>query len=147
MIGAHHCDGLKIVDWPQNVNFALYPFRTMASQLTITLQTMKFYAYHGHFEIEKKVGNHFTVDLQITIDPPRACQTDQLDDALDYQKLHRIVQQEMAITSNLLEHVVNRIALQIEASFPDIRGMKICLSKMNPPMGGEMEMVKVCLEK
>ncbi len=119
----------------------------MTAKMTITLQNMKFYAFHGHFDIEKRVGNHFTVDLQITTPPPNACSTDQLDDALDYQLLQRIVQQEMAITSNLLEHVVARIADRIEASFPQIIGTKVSVAKLNPPMGGEMELVKVCLER
>ncbi len=119
----------------------------MTAKMTITLQTMKFYAFHGHFDIEKLVGNHFTVDLQVTTPPPAACVTDQLADALDYQLLHRIVQEEMAIPSNLLEHVSTRIADRIEAAFPAIDQINIKVAKLNPPMGGDLESVGVHLER
>ena len=36
----------------------------MRDKIIIELENMKFYAYHGHYEVEQKVGNHFLVSLQ-----------------------------------------------------------------------------------
>ena len=36
----------------------------MSDKVSIELENMKFYAYHGHYEMEQKVGNHFLVTLK-----------------------------------------------------------------------------------
>jgi 7,8-dihydroneopterin aldolase/epimerase/oxygenase len=119
----------------------------MQDKFTIELENMKFYAFHGHFEVEQKAGNHFVVNLMVETGKPDAAETDRLEDALDYQRLYQIVQEEMKITSHLLEHVANRIANRIEAAFVSVSRMKVKISKMNPPMGGEMQQVSVTLER
>lgn len=119
----------------------------MQDKITIELENMKFYAYHGHYEIEQKVGNHFLVNLLVETDAMAATQTDRLRDALDYQRLYQLVREEMEIPSHLLEHVANRISDKINTEFPNVKHMKVKISKMNPPMGGEMQQVSVTLER
>ena len=34
----------------------------------IEIEGMKFYAFHGHYPVEKEVGNEFLVDLIINTD-------------------------------------------------------------------------------
>ncbi|MCL3779759.1 dihydroneopterin aldolase [Prolixibacteraceae bacterium JC049] len=112
----------------------------------IEIEGMKFYAYHGHFEAEQVVGNHFIVNLSLETACDAAAASDNLDDALDYQKLYRIVKKEMAIKSHLLEHVCGRVLDHIYADFGDtVRNVKIKISKLNPPMGGQMDQVSVTL--
>jgi dihydroneopterin aldolase len=119
----------------------------MQDKITIELENMKFYAYHGHYEVEQKVGNHFLVNLLIETGTPVAARTDRLKDALDYQRLYQLVREEMEVPSHLLEHVANRIADKISTEFPMVNRMKVKISKMNPPMGGEMQQVSVTLER
>lgn len=119
----------------------------MQQKVTIKLEKMKFYAYHGHYEVEQTVGNHFLVDLLVETDAYAATQSDRLRDALDYQQLYSIVKSEMEIPSHLLEHVANRIAEKIKSEFISVARIVVKVSKMNPPMGGEMQMVSVTLEK
>lgn len=38
----------------------------------ISLNAMRFYAYHGVLPQEKKVGNWFSVDLELSVDLSRA---------------------------------------------------------------------------
>jgi 7,8-dihydroneopterin aldolase/epimerase/oxygenase len=116
-------------------------------KVTIELENMKFYAYHGHYEIEQKVGNHFLVNLLVEADATAASQSDRLKDALDYQQLYRLVKEEMEIPSHLLENVAGRIADRIGSEFETVTRMKVKISKMNPPMGGEMLQVSVTLER
>lgn len=119
----------------------------MKQKFTVRLDDMVFYAYHGHFEIEQNAGNHFLVNLVVKTGDSRAAQTDNLDDALDYQKLYAIVKNEMQIPARLLEHVANRIANRIGSEFKEVTAMKIKISKMNPPLGGEMKQVSVILKR
>ena len=117
----------------------------MKRKFTIRLEDMVFYAYHGHYEIEQKTGNHFRVNLIVKTGDIRASKTDNLEDALNYQKLYAIVKNEMEIPSRLLEHVTNRIANRITTEFKEVTKLKITISKINPPLGGEMKQVSVVL--
>ncbi|MBL7972845.1 MAG: dihydroneopterin aldolase [Prolixibacteraceae bacterium] len=112
----------------------------------IEIEGMEFYAFHGHFEVEKVAGNRFLVNLKIDTDCSKAGQSDRLEDTLDYQKAYLAVKEEMAIPSNLLEHVVQRIITRLKAEFPEIRKVAVKVSKMNPPMGGPIEKVSLSME-
>ena len=107
---------------------------------------MEFYAFHGHFEVEKVAGNRFLVNLKMEADLSKAGQTDRLEDTLDYQKAYRAIQEEMAIPSDLLEHVAQRIINRIKSEFQEAEKVLVKVSKMNPPMGGQIEKVSVTLE-
>lgn len=114
----------------------------------ITLNKMEFYAYHGCFKEETKVGNYFLVDLEITTDTQKAEQSDCLEDALNYQVLYHLVAAEMDQASKLLEHVGNRILNALYTQFPaEIAKAKVTVHKMNPPLGGKMNSVSVTLER
>jgi len=113
----------------------------------IQIEGMEFYAFHGHFEVEKVAGNRFLVNLSIEADCSKAAQTDHLEDALDYQKAYLVVKEEMAVPCDLLEHVAQRIINRLKSEFPEAWKVKVKVSKMNPPMGGQIEKVSVTLEE
>ena len=113
----------------------------------IIIEGMKFYAFHGHYEVEKIVGTHFQVDVYVKTDCLKAAVSDNLNDALNYQELFLLVQAEMKKNSNLLENVANRILNLLFEKFPHIKKAKVKVSKLNPPMGGEIEKVSVLLSK
>jgi len=112
----------------------------------IEIEGMEFYSFHGHFEVEKIAGNRFLANLKIEADCGKAAQTDRLEDALDYQKAYLAVSEEMAIPSDLLENVAQRIIGRIKAEFPEAQKVTVKVSKMNPPMGGQIEKVSVTME-
>ncbi|WP_321288553.1 dihydroneopterin aldolase [uncultured Sunxiuqinia sp.] len=113
----------------------------------IDLEGLEFYAYHGHYPIEKEVGNKFIVNVSIQTDCEAAGKSDRLEDALDYQKVYELIMQEMAITSDLLENVATRILNQLYAEFSVIEHARVKISKINPPMGGQIEKVSVTLNR
>jgi len=112
----------------------------------IEIEGMEFYAFHGHFEVEKVAGNRFFVHLKIETDCSKAGLSDHLEDTLDYQKAYLAVKEEMAIPSDLLEHVCQRIINRIKSEFPEAQKVSVKVSKMNPPMGGQIERVSVTME-
>ncbi len=113
----------------------------------IKIEGMKFYAFHGHFEAERVVGNNFEVDIQIKTDCSKAANSDNLNDALNYQEVYLLIKSEMEKTSRLLEHVAQRILDVLFLKFPEIEKAKIKISKLNPPMGGQIERVSVTLSE
>ncbi len=109
----------------------------------IHIEGMEFYAYHGHYSEEKKVGNNFIVDVKMYTDMSIASETDNLDDAVDYQKTYKIVEREMAITSNLLENVASRISKAIISELPRVDAVTVRITKLNPTLGGKIKGVSV----
>jgi dihydroneopterin aldolase len=71
--------------------------------------------------------------------------SDNIIDTVNYQSVYRIVKDEMAQPSHLLEHVARRILDSVCTQFPEIEHAKVKVSKMNPPMGGKMQCVSVSL--
>ena len=104
----------------------------------IELNEMEFYAYHGCFEEEQLIGNRFKVDLSIWTDVDKAAVSDNITDAVDYQKLYMAVKEEMSKKSKLLENVALRIAERIKGEFAQIEKVEVSVSKLNPPLGGKV---------
>ncbi len=113
----------------------------------IEIEGMKFYAYHGHFKAEQVVGNSFEVYVRLETNCSKAAKSDKLDDALNYQAIYECLQKQMQIKSALLENVAERILDALYAKFPAIVKARLKISKINPPMGGEIEKVSVTLER
>lgn len=105
---------------------------------------MEFYAYHGHFEEEQKIGTWFSLDLIMDVDSSKAEVTDELEDTVDYSAVYRVVKEQMMIPSKLLEHVGRRILNAVKEQFPDVKDAILKIRKMNPPIGGKMNFV--CLQ-
>ena len=107
---------------------------------------MEFYAYHGHFEEEQKIGTRFSVDLTMEVDTSKAELSDELDDTVDYSAVYQVVKEQMMIPSKLLEHVGRRILNTIKERFPDVKDAQLKVRKMNPPLGGKMAFVALEFE-
>jgi dihydroneopterin aldolase len=113
----------------------------------IQIENMEFYAFHGHFKEEQIVGNKFLVDLTLETEMSVASTSDNLKDAVNYQKAYQIVKAEMEKKSYLLENIAGRI---LEALYSEMTGIKkatVKVSKMNPPVGGRIGSVSVVMEK
>ena len=115
--------------------------------ITIELNDLEFYAYHGVYEEEKEKGNTFIVNLSVTGEFDKAIQEDDLTGTIDYEDLFSLVQKEMGIPSNLLENVVGRIRTSIKEQFPDIKSIAISLEKLNPPIGGNLKSTRITLSE
>jgi 7,8-dihydroneopterin aldolase/epimerase/oxygenase len=111
----------------------------------IEIEGMHFYAYHGYFEVEQVVGSEFSVDVYIETDCSRAAASDKLEDALNYQAVFDVVKREMQVKSHLLEHVAKRILDALFVEFQFTEKIKVKVSKLNPPMGGQIDRASVTL--
>jgi len=113
----------------------------------IQIENMEFYAFHGHFKEEQIVGNKFLVDLTIETDMEVASKSDNLKDAVNYQKAYQIVKAEMEKKSYLLENIAGRILDALYSEMTGIKKATVKVSKMNPPVGGRIGSVSVVMEK
>jgi len=113
----------------------------------IQIENMEFYSFHGHFKEERIVGNKFIVDLTIESDMKKPAESDNLKDAVNYQRVYEIVKQQMEMKSHLLEHIAGRILDAVYAEMQGITKATVKVSKMNPPMGGKIGSVSVVLTR
>lgn len=101
---------------------------------TITLDSLRFYAYHGAEPQEAIVGAWYTVDITIKTDATDAVLNDNLSGTINYAKVTEIIKQQMQIRSALLEHVAGRIAQALLDNFPAINALTVKVCKENPPV-------------
>ena len=107
------------------------------SQSYIILREVRFHAFHGVMPQERKVGADFTVSLRVGVDLSLPAESDDVADTLNYATLYEVVKQQMEISSQLLEHVAGRVGKAVIDTFPQVTGVDVTLTKLNPPMGAD----------
>ena len=114
---------------------------------TIKISNIRVYAYHGCLVEEGKIGSDYRIDLSVKTNLQPSAKSDQLTDTVDYVHLNRIVKEEMAVRTKLLETVADLILERILLELPLVKKAKIKVSKLNPPIGGNVEMVSIIMER
>ena len=110
---------------------------------TIKVENIRVFAYHGCLKEETKIGSDYRVDLVVKANLNTSSKTDDLNDTVDYVLLNKIVKEEMNIPSKLLETVAQRILNRIFIESNLVTKATISFSKINPPIGGDVEMVTI----
>ncbi|MGI9543228.1 MAG: dihydroneopterin aldolase [Cyclobacteriaceae bacterium] len=113
----------------------------------VSLVGLEFFAYHGYYDEEQKMGNKYSVDLTVRADLHRAAEQDELSQTVNYEVLYTVVAQEMARKSRLLEHIGYNIIHSIFDQFPPVDEVEISISKYNPPIGGVCQEARVTLSE
>jgi dihydroneopterin aldolase len=114
----------------------------------IIIESMEFYAFHGHYQEEQIVGNRFLVDLEMEADLSTPSSSDKLDDAVNYQQAYKIIKNEMRRTkSNLLENIGKRMLDALYDNMEGIEEATIRIRKLYPPMGGPIKSVGVTMSR
>ncbi len=111
----------------------------------IRINNIVIYANHGCLEEEAKIGSEYRVDIKIEAGLEKSAGTDRLENTVDYVHLNRIAKEEMTIRSKLLEHVAKRILDRIFEEIQLVREVEVSVSKINPPIGGNVGEVTVVL--
>jgi len=112
---------------------------------TIEVNGIKLYAHHGCLEEEGLIGGHYTVDVKLHTDFSIAAQNDDLNETIDYVIVNRIVTEEMAIRSKLIEHVGQRIMDRLKKTFSSAIDIELRVTKLTPPINGDVENVAIII--
>lgn len=109
----------------------------------INIEGINLYAYHGCLEEEAKIGGNYIVDVFLVCDFTEAAKTDDLTKTVDYCTVYEIAKTEMAIRSKLIEQVCQRIYDKIKKEFPNLISTHVKVTKLVPPIGGDVDKVSV----
>lgn len=114
----------------------------------VLVEDLEVFAYHGHFKEEQLVGRNFIVNLMVDTDFTKAVETDELSGTVDYSRLCRIIHEQMAIPSKLLEHVGGRIFKAIKTEFGNsIVFAELKIAKINTPLPGKIGAVSIVMRE
>ena len=111
----------------------------------ISLEGLEFFAYHGYYDEEQKIGNKYAVDLSVYADLSEAANEDKLPKTINYETLYNIVLGEIQKSARLLEHIAQRIISATFEELSEVKKIEVSVSKFNPPVGGMCNRAKVTL--
>ncbi len=106
----------------------------------IQLSGIKVYAYHGCLEEEAKIGGHYVVNISVDAELSQAEQSDNLEDTIDYGRVTEIVHEQMAVRSNLIEHVASRVLNALTKAWIGAV-WEVEVVKIRPPINGNVDEV------
>jgi dihydroneopterin aldolase len=105
----------------------------MSSVLTISLNNVRFRAYHGVYPEERQKGNDFVVNMEVSY-VPNAGTIVSLSDTIDYSSLFEIINTIMQQPVELLESLVKQMAQAVHKKFSEISEVTVSVEKLNPPI-------------
>ena len=103
------------------------------NSITVELSHLRFFAFHGLYEEEKKTGNEFEVSVKVAFKTPENI-ISKLHDTVNYVRLHAIVSEMMQHSEKLLETVAMKIAEKIHGEFLYASSAEIRIVKLHPPI-------------
>jgi 7,8-dihydroneopterin aldolase/epimerase/oxygenase len=114
----------------------------------ISLENMRFRAYHGLYEEERLIGNDFILDIWVDADIQQATvvtehNIEKVVNTVNYELVYEICRIEMSKPQKLLETVIEEIVYHLKRHFPNMMMVQIKLRKLNPPIGGQIEFAAI----
>lgn len=108
------------------------------------ISNVMFYGFHGVYEYEREQGQRFYYDVELTSDTDKACETDHIDDAIDYVSVYQLVK-EIAENKRfcLLEALAAHIGDEVLAEYPLVREATVRVRKPSVPIAGPIDFVQV----
>ncbi len=113
--------------------------------MKITLQGAVFFAYHGFYPEEQKLGNCFMVDIEVGFKHTGNIGEDELIHTVNYEQLYQIADEQMKHTRKLIETVAQGIMNDIKSQFLNLETVQVGIKKMNPPLGHKVDYAGVTL--
>ena len=111
----------------------------------IKVTNIRVYAYHGCLKEESVIGSDYSVDVTVEADLIPSAVSDKLQDTVDYVLINKIVKETMKIPAKLLETVALKIINRIFKESNLVTKATVAVSKINPPIGGDVQEVTVIL--
>jgi len=103
----------------------------------IAIEGIELYGYHGVYETEAQIGGWYSFDVYIKYDWGNAAQTDDINQTINYQSVYKICEVQNKNRRNLIETLCKAIYDEIKITFNLKNGVKVRVSKLNPPVGGK----------
>ncbi len=112
----------------------------------IFINGLSLHAYHGVMAYEAKVGQTFTIDLELEIDLAAAARSDKVVDTVSYDKVVECASRAFSSQKfRLIEAAAGRVADTVLAAFPRVLTAKVTIHKPHAPIAATFSDVGVTL--
>lgn len=112
----------------------------------IRLVNCAFFARHGVFDEEQRMGQRFYVDAELTVEGGDALHGDRIEGTVDYGAAFGVIE---AIVTGTSRYLIEALALDVAKAlcerFPQIVRAEITVRKPNAPVNGVLDHVEVRL--
>jgi 7,8-dihydroneopterin aldolase/epimerase/oxygenase len=116
-----------------------------STMLSIHLKQVRFFAYHGIFEEEKRLGNEYEVDIKIQCSSTGVI-IQHLHQTIDYSLVYSMLKERMQQPTALLETIASEFSHLILKTFPMADLIVFEIHKMYPPIEAMVGQVGVVFE-
>src|SRR3972149_833686 len=101
----------------------------------IFIDGLALHAYHGVMAHEAKVGQTFTIDLELAIDLSAAAHSDKVADTVSYDKVVECASRAFcARRCRLIEAAAGGVADAVLAQFPRVQSVRVTIHKPHAPI-------------
>lgn len=113
--------------------------------IKVALHGAEFFAYHGFYPEEQKLGNRFIVDIAVGFELEGSINEDKLANTVNYEQLYDIVNDQMKQTRKLIETVAQAILDKVKSTWPGVENIEVNIKKLNPPLGCRIDYSSVTI--
>ena len=112
----------------------------------IFIHGLSLHAYHGVMPHEGKVGQTFTLDIELEIDLAAAARSDKVADTVSYDKVVDCAAQAFtAQRFRLIEAAAGKVADALLTAFSRVQSVKVTIHKPHAPIAATFSDVGVTL--
>lgn len=101
--------------------------------LTIRLNDLRFYGYHGVYEEENITGGDFDVNVVVSFEPVKI-PVKHMEETIDYTQLYELIKRRMNKQTRLIETLTTEIVQEIFDTFSMVNEVEVTVVKLNPPI-------------
>lgn len=114
----------------------------------LILREMHFSARHGLLPVEAENEQPFSATVELEVSTRRAGVSDRIDDAIDYRRVQRVVQDVIGGSrKHLIETLAESIAANLLTSFPTVQAVVVEVLKPRPPVDFQFAGVAVRIRR
>ena len=115
---------------------------------TIFMKEMSFYAFHGVYPEENRLGQRFLVSLELDCDLRKAGASDDLSLSVDYAEVYNMTSEIVqSKPRKLIETVAEDVANAILEKYPQVFSIKVKVEKPEAPIPGSFSSVGVVIKR
>jgi dihydroneopterin aldolase len=112
----------------------------------IFIHGLSMHAYHGVMAHEAKVGQTFTIDLELDIDLSAAARSDKVVDTVSYDQVVTCASEAFSAQRyRLIEAAAGSVADAVLATFPRVQAVTVTIHKPHAPIAATFSDVGVKL--
>ena len=112
----------------------------------IFINGLSLHAYHGVMPYEGKVGQTFTIDIELAIDLSAAARSDKVADTVSYDKVVECASAAFCAQKfRLIEAAAGSVADAVLARFPRVQSVRVTIHKPHAPIAATFSDVGVAL--